>query len=434
VVLRFGSDPFSVEPFSADSGSNVNISGGAVNPRFNARNGSLVNISGGLLYRLTVSQDSEVSISGGSFGRLYSPGEDTDIELIGGEFRLNGEDLDSSDSRIILAVTDTLTGTLADGSAFIFDGALHGVTLTAADLPTADLSPITVNSAVVSGPSGLRAGQTLTLQAGGSLRDNFAVVDAALNVEDGELADFAKAFKSVVNLSGGSIGESFYALDSVVDITGGTVGYGFRASGSEVNISGGSVGNRFDADAGSVVNISGGTVGSFFSAGTESVINISGGAIDDHLNASSGSEVNITGGTFGDSIRVTGGEVNLFGSEFQIDGAVLDTLLPGETFTIADRDITLSGVLADGTPFSFDLIGQSLSDNFFSPTATLTVTIAVPFLLGDCNEDGVVNVSDISSFIAILQSGSFLAQADCNQDDLVNFADISAFIGIILNL
>ena len=55
----------------------------------------------------------------------------------------------------------------------------------------------------------------------------------------------------------------------------------------------------------------------------------------------------------------------------------------------------------------------------------------VSVLLGDCNLDGVVDFSDIVSFIEVLQSGDFLNQADCNQDDVVNFLDISSFIGIL---
>ena len=52
-------------------------------------------------------------------------------------------------------------------------------------------------------------------------------------------------------------------------------------------------------------------------------------------------------------------------------------------------------------------------------------------LLGDCNQDGIVNFTDISFFIDVLQSGGFLAEADCNEDGVVNFSDIPAFIAIL---
>ena len=44
-------------------------------------------------------------------------------------------------------------------------------------------------------------------------------------------------------------------------------------------------------------------------------------------------------------------------------------------------------------------------------------------LLGDCNLDGTVDFSDISSMIQLLMSGNFLPQADCNLDGMVSFAD-----------
>ena len=52
-------------------------------------------------------------------------------------------------------------------------------------------------------------------------------------------------------------------------------------------------------------------------------------------------------------------------------------------------------------------------------------------LLGDCNQDGVVDFLDISPLIDILANGPFLAQADCNQDGEVNFLDIGPFIEIL---
>ncbi len=52
-------------------------------------------------------------------------------------------------------------------------------------------------------------------------------------------------------------------------------------------------------------------------------------------------------------------------------------------------------------------------------------------VLGDINLDAAVNFLDISPFIAILTSNSFLAQADCNEDGEVTFLDIAPFIQIL---
>ena len=52
-------------------------------------------------------------------------------------------------------------------------------------------------------------------------------------------------------------------------------------------------------------------------------------------------------------------------------------------------------------------------------------------LLGDVDQDGVVNFLDIASFIVILTNGPYLAEADCNEDGVVDFLDIASFIAIL---
>ena len=67
----------------------------------------------------------------------------------------------------------------------------------------------------------------------------------------------------------------------------------------------------------------------------------------------------------------------------------------------------------------------------FASGATLTVTLVSDVLLGDCNQDGQVDFSDIPSFIEVLISGTFLEEADCNEDGEVTFSDIPRFIEIL---
>ena len=109
------------------------------------------------------------------------------------------------------------------------------------------------------------------------------------------------------------------------------------------------------------------------------MVNFSGGIIGDNFDADSGSVVNISGGIFGDNFDVNSGSVvNFLGTEFFIDGIELD-LLPGQAFTIIDRDVTLSGLLDNGELFSFDLNSTNTFPNdFFSPDSTITVTSTVP--------------------------------------------------------
>ena len=78
-------------------------------------------------------------------------------------------------------------------------------------------------------------------------------------------------------------------------------------------------------------------------------------------------------------------------------------------------------------------------DELLSPSVNAQITLvegstdAPPILLGDCNQDSVVNFADISSFVSILLSGSFLEEVDCDQDGMVTFSDIPVFIQILIN-
>ena len=110
-------------------------------------------------------------------------------------------------------------------------------------------------------------------------------------------------------------------------------------------------------------------------------------------------------------------------------------MIVDQAFTIENRDVILTGLLADGTAFSFDLNTEFYYGEFFSPDATLTVTLvsAVPdFILCDVNQDGVLDFADIPAFIGVLQAGTFLQEADCNEDGVVDFADIPAFIAALI--
>ncbi len=455
---------FQIQPFSgffANEGAEVNIDGGSVGNNFQANQGSEVNIRSGTVGNtFQAFQGSEVSLSGGSVGFGFRALVGSAVNLIGGEYKLNGAAY--TDATITLGVNDVFTGTLADGSAFIFSGEASDILSSAnlvapsQPLPNASLVPIVISTPVSSGPQGLRAGQSLTLLPGGQLRKNFAVVDAALDIAGGAVESDLEVAGSVVNISGGSAGTGFQAHSgsevnisggsvgdslsarsgSVVNVSGGSVENSFVAwEGSEVNISGGSVDRFFTAWDGSTVNISGGTVGPLAKAFDSSVVNISGGTLGGNFDARSGSVINISGGSIGDVFEAfDGSTVNLSGSAFVLDGAPMDNLVEGAAFTIVDRDVTLSGVLADGTAFSFDLnsdVDRGVFIDQFEPGATLTVTLTSEVLLGDCNLDGVVNFLDIAPFIELLRAGDYLAQADMDEDGVVTFSDIIPFVVLL---
>ena len=60
------------------------------------------------------------------------------------------------------------------------------------------------------------------------------------------------------------------------------------------------------------------------------------------------------------------------------------------------------------------------------------MTLVNTFVLGDANQDGVVDFSDIPAFIAVLQAGEFLDQVDIDLNGVVDFADIGPFIDILI--
>ena len=137
-------------------------------------NNSVVNISGGTFTgNFRADSISIVTISGGTFENLNGNG----IALVGGDFKLNGVDFTGS-TLGNLSNEDVFTGTLQDGSSFIFTDLAgsrpSNLTLSSGPLPTIDTTPIVVNTATSFLP-GLREGQTLTLQDGGELT-NFCLL------------------------------------------------------------------------------------------------------------------------------------------------------------------------------------------------------------------------------------------------------------------
>ena len=80
---------------------------------------------------------------------------------------------------------------------------------------------------------------------------------------------------------------------------------------------------------------------------------------------------------------------------------------------------------------NFDEVGDNSGGPLFNLNFLSVVSPQSEVLLGDCNLDGIVNFSDISAFIDLLQSSTYLEQADCNEDGAVSFPDIPSFIAIL---
>ena len=348
--------------------SEVNISGGFMGDGYHVYDGSTVTISGGDIGEdFHAHPGSTIDITGGTFGRYFNTDTGSIVNVTGGEFTKDGMPYtDPTVSVGFLFNESVFTGTLADGSVFIFArvSLFEGDTISLANLnhvtlPPADTTPIFVNNTSSPAPPGLRPGQTLTLQDGGTLPRNFAVVDATLNIE------------------------------------GGTVGDGLEVAYTEVNISGGELGDFFTAYEGSTINISGGIVSAF------------------------GSQF------FADE----GSTTNIVGSQFTLDGEPITGLLPNEPFEIATRDgVELAGVLQDGTPFDFVLNDPPLLftfSDFFSSDAVLTISLAFS---ADFNGNGIVDAADYTVWRDNFGSTSATnALGDADGDSDVDGADFLAW-------
>ena len=250
---------------------------------------------------------------------------------------------------------------------------------------------------------------------------------------------------ATVNVLGGSIGLGVDLSDGVLNVQSGSVALGagsiatgFTNSNNMVQVSGGSVGGFFQLTNNTQLDVSGGQLESF-GVFTGSSANITGGVVTRFPDIFASGVVNISGGNVF-SVRVfSGGEVNFFGTEFFLDNQPIDLTL-NETFVITDRNVTLSGILQDGSSIETSL--NTTFGGFFSANpdgaatgARVTVTL-VPDLpplvvLGDVDMNGAVEFADIPPFIEVLASGEFQAEADVNLDEQVTFADIPGFIAIL---
>ena len=196
---------------------------------------------------------------------------------------------------------------------------------------------------------------------------------------------------TTVNVLGGSIGLGVDLSNGFLNIESGDVAVGassiatgFTNSNNQVNLSGGTVGGFCQLTNATELLISGGTIESFGVFGQGSVVDITGGTVTRFPDIFSGGVVNISGGDIF-SVRVfNGGEVNFTGTDFFIDGTPID-LTVGQQFTVDQRNVNLSGFLADGSFFETDLNttpGGFFSDNpdaaEVNSLVTVTAIEAVP--------------------------------------------------------
>ena len=214
---------------------------------------------------------------------------------------------------------------------------------------------------------------------------SFSIQDTELNITGGNIGDGITIFDAEINIDGGVIGDAFTALggQTVTNFNDGEIGNNFNARTGLLNINGGVIGDDFITTS-ATVNIHDGVIGSDFTASTASNVFINGGEIGtgDGDFTISVATVNISGGVIHDNIVTRSSDVNLFVLEYQLDGVPQDSSVIGEAVTITDRGVTLSGLLSDGSSFSYFLDDRPdfrideqevVSDRFLSTTLTITI-------------------------------------------------------------
>ncbi len=416
------------------SGSEINVDGGVLEASFDGRNGSVV------------------TLAAGAVGHRFRADSGSQIHIHGGEFLLNGAPI--ADLSGGLSFGDDFTGTLADGSSFIFSARgldelnagtiqLHPTTL-----PPIDLTPM----AVTNGPGpneGLRTGQELTISGDATLRDAFAVVSATLNIDGGTVGYGLEAIGSQINMTDGEVGEAGYLFEgSTLNLFGGRIGASLDAhEGSLVHMSGGIIDDDFFAFAGSEVLISGGEIKNDFTVDNNAMVTMQDGAIGNDLELRTGARLEMSGGQIGENARVlnnadleisggaigdglqafSGSRVTLYVTQLTIDGDDVALTL-GQPVLIPDRNgALLEGTLADGAQIDFVLNGAIfLNEDFFHSNAELYAVLAksIACLASDLNDDGMVDGADLANLLAAWGTKA----NDLNGDGVVNGADLAQLL------
>lgn len=367
---------------AALTSSTATITGGYINGTLSLSQSS-ANISGGRINAVSLSA-SQLVLSGGVLNVLSANSTST-ITLIGDGFELDGAAVpglnnEGDTALVTLNQTNILTATLADGTPAIFTDldtfeVLNGVTVR---LQYRQAPPATPQNFVASQgglPNGLRAGQSLLIDAGGSVPANFvALRGSSITAEPGALGGGnLEAVGATIKLSGGGFGWLEAFAGTTVTIAGAQNGVIEAFASSKITFGvASSKANSIIAHAGSLTEISGGTVSA--------------------VSALAGSNVTITGGSIPRIDAAAQSIVNLVGTRFTVNGVDISATLPLYTpFKLTDRNKTLATFLLDGKILTYGLTTTSTPTGSFNIDAILNLVRALP---GDFNLDQVVDAAD----------------------------------------
>ena len=325
----------------------IQIQGGKISGQTNASGAARLDITSGILDEVTVRFTTEFRLAGGAIGTMDNSSGSFRIE--GSDFQLNGQPIDGlgevgNTVELDLPSSFYLQGVLSDGTPFLFTDADEDVisrdfTLRRTDLPAPIPAEFSVPGDSIA--QGIRSGQSVRVQSGGSIEDNFRA-----------------GIGSSLHIDGGTIGRSLDLISATLNMTAGTIESGM------------------DVYQGAVVDMTGGVILSP-TIHADSTMNYRGGAIS-VLSSKPGSRVNV------------------YGDLFRVDGEELPVGDEPVSITAAER---LTGVSPNGERFSLVL------DNVEFPEAEMFLHRADIDFAIDYSNDGILNVADLDLLVAAIVAG-----------------------------
>ena len=297
----------SVTSFSGGNGHEitVNVSGGRHSSGFDLNRDNTATITGGnLVGRLGVN-GARLDIFGGAFGDEVRGSDGSVVFLHGYDFRRNGQPISNlaqvGDKRNLnLQEGDMLTGIFSDGTPFLFTNdegdRLYEDVLRLVLTEEVTNAPSVINVPNDVAPLGIHKGQTLFLQNGGELQENFGVgPGSTLRVEGGQIGQNLEALDANVVVNGGTVGRLMDLFgNSTLTINGGEVGGGLDTyEGTQVILNDGFIDYGANAKPGSSWTVNGGRA---VSTGIQGAPLLMTGGTIDRLSAFGDAEVVITGG------------------------------------------------------------------------------------------------------------------------------------------
>ena len=103
---------------------------------------------------------------------------------------------------------------------------------------------------------------------------------------------------------------------------------------------------------------------------------------------------------------------------------------PQEWTMISATVSGLTGPTEGRFAFRYFVTGLDIDSDYIGIDEFMHLPKGGSCMLGDVNQDGIVDLLDVSAFVAAI-TGAFVCEADVNQDDIVDLLDVAPFVDIL---